>query len=292
MAELLAQNKRRQLSILAAGVALWLTFFLLSQDPGQVFKNYGHFFFLGLIGAIIANSTGAGGGIVFIPAFSALGLSPVQALATSIGIQCLGMTAGSLSWLNAASTSSPADGDHQRLIKHVLVFGGIPAITGILCGQYLLPTPPFSINAIFSVFSIIFGIALLLISYVRPDFGAIRTRLTATDRLLLMVTSCIGGAVTSWISIGVGEWLALTMFLRGYPPLTAVSVAVCVSSITVLTAAPFHLAAGHMIFDIILFAGPAAIIGGSIARHLSRALGPEKLKVYFGIWILITGILG
>jgi len=30
---------------------------------------------MGLMGAIIANATGAGGGIVFIPAFTAMGIS-------------------------------------------------------------------------------------------------------------------------------------------------------------------------------------------------------------------------
>ena len=71
------------------------------DEPQLVLKNYYHFLILGLIGAIVANSTGAGGGIVFIPAFTALGVSGLSALGTSLAIQCFGMTAGALSWLYA-----------------------------------------------------------------------------------------------------------------------------------------------------------------------------------------------
>ena len=69
----------------------WLVFFLSSENRVQLFSDFGFFFLLGILGAVVANSTGAGGGIIFIPSFTALGLAGNEALGTSILIQCFGL---------------------------------------------------------------------------------------------------------------------------------------------------------------------------------------------------------
>jgi len=53
---------------------------------------------LGVVGAVFANLSGAGGGVVFIPVFSELGLTESQSVATSFAIQSFGMTAGAITW--------------------------------------------------------------------------------------------------------------------------------------------------------------------------------------------------
>ncbi|MBX2849776.1 MAG: TSUP family transporter, partial [Acidiferrobacterales bacterium] len=60
--------------------------------------SYWYFFILALFGAIVANATGAGGGVVFVPAFSILGIADQSIIATSFAIQCFGMTAGMIAW--------------------------------------------------------------------------------------------------------------------------------------------------------------------------------------------------
>ena len=60
--------------------------------------DYALFSLLGVLGAIFANSTGAGGGVIFIPAFNELNFTEMQAIGTSFAIQCFGMTAGGLTW--------------------------------------------------------------------------------------------------------------------------------------------------------------------------------------------------
>jgi len=45
--------------------------------------DYVLFSFLGLLGAIFANTTGAGGGVVFIPMFNQLNFTESQSIATS-----------------------------------------------------------------------------------------------------------------------------------------------------------------------------------------------------------------
>ncbi|WP_259366763.1 sulfite exporter TauE/SafE family protein [Colwellia sp. BRX8-7] len=61
-------------------------------------REYGVFSFIGLLGGIFANSTGAGGGVVFIPLFNQLNFTEQQSIATSFAIQCFGMTAGAFTW--------------------------------------------------------------------------------------------------------------------------------------------------------------------------------------------------
>ncbi|MEI8600615.1 hypothetical protein P4S55_05730 [Shewanella sp. PP-Sp27a-2] len=74
------------------GRAIFIRHLILSKNMAA--------FFLGITGAIFANSTGAGGGggVIFIPVFSSLSFSESQSVATSFMIQCFGMTAGAISW--------------------------------------------------------------------------------------------------------------------------------------------------------------------------------------------------
>ena len=59
---------------------------------------------VGVVGAIIANASGTGGGVVFVPVFNALRsagewqLDPLRVTAVSMGIQAFGMSVGALRW--------------------------------------------------------------------------------------------------------------------------------------------------------------------------------------------------
>jgi len=88
---------RKRLLLLV--VITWLILIVINENRLQLIVDYSYFLLVGLFGAIVANSTGAGGGIVFIPFFTSLGIEGSQALGTSILIQCFGMTAGAVSWL-------------------------------------------------------------------------------------------------------------------------------------------------------------------------------------------------
>ena len=92
---------RKRLSLVV--IFVWIILFSLSANKLNLVSDYGYFILLGVVGAIVANSTGAGGGIIFIPFFTALGLGVNESLGTSIVIQCFGMTAGAISWLRQVS---------------------------------------------------------------------------------------------------------------------------------------------------------------------------------------------
>ena len=284
----------------------WKTFFKVSaavfvipffclifiiENPLQLILDYGQFFFLGLGGAIIANSTGAGGGIVFIPAFTSMGVVGISALGTSLAIQCFGMTAGSLSWLHAMHNKNYGGQQTIQLTYKLLLLAGVTSTLGMLCAQYLLVVPSWPIETIFKCFSILFGAVLLFAIVKRKDIVRV-DYLRRRDMPLIAIICFLGGIITSWISIGAGEWLAILLFFLGYPTMVVVCVAVCISSMVVLVGIPYHIwIVDSISWQILLFAAPAAIVGGTVARLLSERLGPVRLKIFFSIWVLATGIL-
>ena len=274
----------------AGGLILCLLILYFSADPLLLFSRYWHFFLLGLAGAVAANSTGAGGGIVFIPAFTALGVDGIEALGTSIAIQCFGMTAGSISWLYSIHRGEHGGKQVVSLTHRLLLFSGISAVAGMLCGQYLLPVPAIPVIIIFKYFSILFGLILLFVTLKINPHKHTRYHVHPPDILPLIATCFAGGVITSWISVGAGEWVALLLFFLGYPTMISVCIAVCISSLTVLGGISYHLFITNSIsWNILLFAAPGALIGGSIARYLAERLGPTRLKIFFSTWILATG---
>lgn len=96
MISLIKQNAGKTALIVL--LFLWIGSLLAQPAPIELVKEFGLFSVLGVIGAIFANATGAGGGVVFVPFFNYLSFSAQSVVATSFAIQCCGMTAGALTW--------------------------------------------------------------------------------------------------------------------------------------------------------------------------------------------------
>ncbi|MFT4924545.1 MAG: putative membrane protein YfcA, partial [Phenylobacterium sp.] len=240
-----------------------------------------------------ANSTGAGGGIVFLPAFTVLGLSVPSALATSFAIQCFGMTSGALTWLALARSELHSTNHSWEQLNPMLWLTVPPSLAGLLLAQQLMPQPPFDIHILFSVFSITIGSLMLyriLHKYRADEFYT--PNLTDKNKQLIIASCFVGGIITSWLSIGVGEILAIVLLMLGYNVRFTVTIAVCVSAISVLVALPYYVVVGDTInYSVLLFAGFGAMIGGYIARHLAMAISPRRLKTLLSLWIIFSGFV-
>ena len=68
------------LKFLAPFTVSWLVLVGLSGFPVNQLSEYISFSLLGVLGAIFANSTGAGGGVIFIPMFNHLAFSETNQL--------------------------------------------------------------------------------------------------------------------------------------------------------------------------------------------------------------------
>jgi uncharacterized membrane protein YfcA len=278
---------------MTALLLMFLTRFELT-DSVTLLNDYGHFFIIGLFAATIANATGAGGGIVFLPAFVLLGLSVPQALATSFAIQCFGMTSGSLTWLALVRRESYRESrkeDHcWGQLNSVLWLALPPALCGLLLAQKVMPTPPFNVHYLFSAFSIVIGLLMLYRLRLTGKTGSPSLKLS--QKALIVLSSFIGGIITWWLSIGVGEILAIVLLMVGFNIRFSITVAVIVSAASVWLALPHYLNLADTInYKVLLFAAPAALFGGFIARHLAVAISAVRLKMALSLWITLSGLL-
>ena len=149
---------------LAAAVMLVTLGFSGSGEKGPPFADaadHWYFFLIGVLAATVANSTGAGGGIVFLPVFTLLGLSVTESLATSFAIQCFGMTAGGLSWLQHLRQGAKAD-EQSGSFRLILLVGAMSALVGLRMAQELVPEPGWDIEWFFSLFSLLVGVIIFV----------------------------------------------------------------------------------------------------------------------------------
>jgi len=255
--------------------------------------SYWHFFIIGLGGAIIANSTGAGGGIVFIPAFSSLGISQSEAVGTSIVIQCVGMTTGAAAWFLSFKKRPQIYQRYETFMKTIITTAGLTSIIGVLLGEYMLRDHiPFSISSTFSTLSICFGSIILAVSLIKVKISSPRIHTSSLDIILCSLIGFFGGLITSIISIGVGEILLMLLFFRYFPIQISIFMAVAISSITVLAAAPYFIwTIQSVAWGVVFFAAPAAMMGGILGQALTEYLGAKRIKIFCALWILFTGFI-
>ena len=107
-----------------------------------------------------------------------------------------------------------------------------------------------------------------------------------------------GGLITACLSVGVGELLVFYLLIRGFNIQLALACAIVVTAISVWSAA-FTLVgstsswlAFEPMWQLALYAGPGAIIGGLVAKALVAKISPTRLKVLLALWILFMGLAG
>lgn len=277
-------------ALLLSAALLWWVIATQYFELAELLTGYAKFLVLGLTGAIFANSTGAGGGVVFIPAFNALEFLPAQSIATSFAIQCFGMTAGALTWARYRRDAMRANPQWQHLPRFLWLCAPF-SLLGLTLVGLLDWRSPDHLHTQFSVFSVVLALSLFTtLRWAKLD----RTQAPASiDAVALPLISFLGGIVTAWLSVGVGELIAVYLLWRRFDVRLAVAVAVIVSAISVWLAGSYlALAGSDIVWPVVMFAGPAAVCGGIIARRLATWVDPIHLKVFFASWILVVGLAG
>ena len=272
-------------------IVVWLIAMVVAPISLITLLEYAPFSFLGMLGALFANATGAGGGVVFIPFFNELNFNEQQSVATSFAIQCFGMTAGAITW-----------GTHYRLektelrlwqgFKRIITVSAIGAVIGlwlVYAGEF---QPPSSLHQNFSWFSLLLGLFIVITVYLVPPHRD-RSQVYWYDWLAIAIISLFGGAITAWLSVGVGELIGVYLSLRRFDVNMAVAIAVIVSAITVWSAIWQHTLINFTVYwQVVLFAGPGAIVGGVFAKTLVTHLSATRLKLFFAFWLLVIGAVG
>ncbi|AMO72505.1 sulfite exporter TauE/SafE family protein [Sphingorhabdus sp. M41] len=285
---------------LYAGILLFA-----SYDPALL----GQLWFLpgiGALAAVIANTSGTGGGVVFVPVFNGLrehgvmALDPLRVTAASMAIQCFGMTMGGLRWTDrllhqpVAAVAGAAGAGYVRVRPRdfAMVIGAVLAVSlpAMLAMQRLTMVDGHLVLLGYKIFSIFLGLALIIttwtINHNRPE----RARLEKVDIVVLLLIAIPGGALTALFSVGIGELVALYLFIRHYPVLLCTGTACVISSVSVLVGSIWHIQIGTISWEIVLLAGPGAVLGGFLARPIALWLGARKLKTLDGTWIVLSAV--
>lgn len=253
---------------------------------------------VGVLGAIIANASGTGGGVVFIPVFSllaanaSLGLTPTGILAASFLIQSFGMSVGSLTWtrrIHAVRRRANA-GIPAAQFWGLVALLALIAIPFLWAGQRLNTLDPSGFLLLFKGFSVALGLILLVSTLARRDDAAPRDRLARSDVVVLAMLAPLAGWITALFSVGLGEITALYLFLRGYALNTCSGAAVILSCLSVLAGAPFHVLAGDVPWAVVALAAPGALLGGFIAPRIATWLCARRLKLAVSVWIAGSGL--
>lgn len=253
---------------------------------------------IGVLGAIIANASGTGGGVVFIPVFNllatdtGLGLTPTGILAASFLIQCFGMTMGSLTWTRRihADRAKADAGVPAREFWGLIASLAALAIPVMLVAQRVNTLEPSTVLLLFKAFSVALGALLFVSTLMRAQTAPERSKLARTDLVTLALFAPAAGWITALFSVGLGEVTALYLFLRGYPLQTCSGAAVILSCLCVLAGAPYHILTGSVPWAVVALAAPGALIGGFVARRIAMALGARRLKLAVGLWIAGSGL--
>lgn len=279
---------------------LWLVVIFSQSTPLVLITENSLFSLLGIIGAIFANATGAGGGVVFVPFFNHLQFSPESVVATSFAIQCCGMTAGAITWWRYKRCYHQTDSQWRALPSSLML-----TVPASLCGVWFAQFGPEKLAIMsplkggieqihlgFGVFSVLLAVAIFAsIPFLKRI--ALKHDVTQLDIITLPSISFLGGIITAWLSVGVGELVAVYLIIRGFNVTMAIAVAVILSAFTVWGAAIYHVLVTHaVVWDVVIFAGAGAIIGGMLAKHVVLAFSPQKLKLFFGTWVLLLGVSG
>jgi uncharacterized membrane protein YfcA len=267
---------------------LWAALLYGAHQPLYELLDYWLFSFLGILGAIFANATGAGGGVIFVPMFAQLNFTEQQSIATSFAIQCFGMTAGAVTWSHHYY-SQKRDLRLWQGYKRIILLTSISsalALTGIFVFQI---SSPASLHISFSWFSLLLGLFIVLTVYALKPHRE-RSQIVLFDYVALVLIGFFGGAITAWLSVGVGELLVIYLILRRFDINMAVASAVVVSAISVWIA--IGQVQEAIYWQVLLFAGPGALLGGVFAKTLVTHMSATRLKLFLAFWLLITGSIG
>lgn len=255
---------------------------------------------VGVVGAIIANASGTGGGVVFVPVFNALhewsvmSLDPLQVVGVSMGIQSFGMSLGALRWTDRLyHQHEPARLEAKaRARDYWLVCAAVLALSlpAMLVTQRWVAFDGHQVMLGYKSFSIALGLALIVATWTFNRAIPEREGLARGDLVVLLLLAIPGGAITALFSVGIGELVAFYLFLRHYPIVLCVGTACVISSISCIAGMVWHVQHATVQWEVLLLAAPGAMLGAFLARPIALWLGARRLKTAGGIWIVLSAL--
>ncbi|WCN11180.1 sulfite exporter TauE/SafE family protein [Marinomonas mediterranea] len=247
--------------------SLWLAvLFGVMDNPTWLLQENWPIIFIAFASAAVANATAVGGGFIFLPLFSfAYSLSAAEALKLALATQAFGMSSGALGW-------------SKKVIDfHFLKLGAGAGVLGMFIGTFLFTPPGHLIHNIFGYASIVVSLALFIeMIYIR------KTDKTVFDEpnhslVEFCIWALLGGLITAWTSIGIGEVVALWLLFRAKQSIVkSVATGVAVLAICSISGLLFHIYEGGIVWEYLIFTAPGVLLGGRAGALLGKRMAGVK----------------
>jgi len=241
---------------------------------------------LALAGVLIATAAmtiGIGGGILWTPLLIlAYGLSPQEAVATSLLIQVIGMGSGTFAFLRTNLVEK----------KLALIFF-IVALPGVIIGSFVtvnLPQQP--VQMALGVMAML--LALLFVAgqdQMDDEQDGYRFDRAKVKRLLPIPG--FFGFIMGFLSLGIGEWLIPAMRNRLHLDMKrCIATIVPMMFLLALVASFLHwsLMDESVPMNIFLWGALGTLIGGQIGPRVARYIDDRMLKETFIFLMTLIGI--
>jgi uncharacterized membrane protein YfcA len=230
--------------------------------------------------AVICNSSGFSGGVIFQPIYNLFLQIPIQnAIATGIATETVGMTSGALRYIYYKMVELP--------IGFTMVMLTIP---GVVLGNFMMMVIEADLlKLILGI--ILFGLASLqLFSAIKKNFGT-RKNVPIEDIYPFMWVPPIGGFFSASTGTGICE-LAQPVLEKGLKIETkrsnATAILVEATADWVITILNLHT--GFILLELWIWTGIGVIIGGQIGPYISRFLPNRLIKLILSIGIAIIAV--
>ncbi len=242
--------------------------------------EYWYMFPVAVVVAVLANSSGFSGGVLFQPIYNLFLNIPIHnAIATGIATETAGMTSGAIRYVYYKMVDLP--------IAFTMIMLTIP---GVVLGNHALIVINGDLLKLILGFIIIFLASMQFIHAVQKSFGK-RDSVPVEDIYPYMWIPTFGGFFSAATGTGVCE-ISQPLLEKGLNLKTkkanATAIMIEATADWVITILNIH--AGFIMWELWIFTGTGVIIGGQIGPYLSRFLPERLIKIIFSISIIIIGM--
>ncbi len=239
--------------------------------------------FAGLLISTAAMTIGIGGGILWTPLLIlAYGLSPQEAIATSLLIQVVGMGSGSFAFLRT-----------NLVEKKLSLIFFLTALPGVVIGSIVtvnLPQQP--VQMALGIMAML--LALLFVAAKEPmdeEQGGYRFDQTKINQLLPIPG--FFGFIMGFLSLGIGEWLIPAMRSRLHLEMKrCVATIIPMMFLLAVVASFLHwsLMEESVQMNYFLWGALGTLAGGQIGPRVARYIDDRMLKETFIFLMTLIGI--
>jgi uncharacterized protein len=230
--------------------------------------TYWYMFPIAVVIAILANSSGFSGGVLFQPVINlGLNLPIANSVATGIATETVGMTSGA-----------------SRLVLIMLV------IPGVVVGNHALVIIDSNLLRLLLGFVLIFLAGAQLLSVARNHYGSKRD-IPVEAVFPYMWIPPLGGFFSAATGTGMAETSQPLLERKmGLETRRANATAIWVEATGDWIITILNIQTGLILWNLLIFTGSGVIIGGQIGPYVAKFLPERLLKIVFSVGIIIIGV--